>query len=196
MNRLIIVGSPRTEGRSASLANELFEACIEDYPDDGVSLAPVSTLDIAGCNGCNSCKELVEGWLNKPSEEASNRCVIEDDMEQIYELIDSADEIVVVSPVYFGGAPAQLTCLLNRFQPYYYAKKYKGDKRPLTLHVIGEGKDPFGYKALVLQIQDAFYSAGFELNCIVDWVGKIDEDGAIVEDASEFTVDEYLASVK
>ena len=47
MNRLIIVGSPRVDGRSAALAEQLFEACVEDCPEDEVALAPVATLDDA-----------------------------------------------------------------------------------------------------------------------------------------------------
>ena len=46
MNRLIIVGSPRIDGRSAHLADLLFESCIDECPDDELALAPVSTLAI------------------------------------------------------------------------------------------------------------------------------------------------------
>ena len=56
MKRLIIVGSPRVEGRSGALADLLFESCIEECPEDEVFLAPVSTLEVAGCNACDWCK--------------------------------------------------------------------------------------------------------------------------------------------
>ena len=39
MNRMIIAGSPRLYGRTSALAQQLFDACIEDCPEDGVSLA-------------------------------------------------------------------------------------------------------------------------------------------------------------
>ena len=39
MKRLIIVGSPRVEGRSGALADLLFESCIEECPEDEVYLA-------------------------------------------------------------------------------------------------------------------------------------------------------------
>ncbi|MBR2789405.1 MAG: flavodoxin family protein, partial [Eggerthellaceae bacterium] len=55
MNRMIIVGSPRLDGRSAQLAQQLFDACIEDCPDDGVTLASVASLDIEPCIGCGVC---------------------------------------------------------------------------------------------------------------------------------------------
>lgn len=38
MNRLIIVGSPRVDGRSAHLADILFETCIEECPEDEACL--------------------------------------------------------------------------------------------------------------------------------------------------------------
>ena len=40
MNRLIIVGSPRTDGRSAHLADLLFESCIDECPDDELAPPP------------------------------------------------------------------------------------------------------------------------------------------------------------
>ena len=57
VNRLIIVGSPRVDGRSAALAEQLFEACIEECPKDEVALAPVATLAIEGCRGCDACRQ-------------------------------------------------------------------------------------------------------------------------------------------
>ena len=44
MNRVIIVGSPRSGGRSAHLAEMLFEANIDECPEDELYLVPVSEL--------------------------------------------------------------------------------------------------------------------------------------------------------
>ena len=109
MKRLIIVGSPRSNGRSAHLAEMLFEACIDECPDDEVSLAPVSELAISACVGCDGCKNS-EGHV----------CVFEDDMDEIREILDECDELIVVSPVYFSGAPAPMKALLDRLQPYFW----------------------------------------------------------------------------
>lgn len=157
MNRLIIVGSPRPNGRSAALADLLFEACIAECPDDEVALAPVSTLSIAPCEGCDACRELeerrgrtIEG---APAGDGADdcdpiRCIIDDDMAEIYPLIDAADELIVVSPVYFAGAPAQLKALLDRLQPYFWTDARRLSKRPAILHVVGEGGDPHGFDPL------------------------------------------------
>lgn len=175
MKRLIIVGSPRSNGRSAHLAEMLFEACIDECPDDEVSLAPVSELAISACVGCDGCRNS-EG----------HACVFEDDMDEIREILDESDELIVVSPVYFSGAPAPMKALLDRLQPYFWTWEAGGNRRPMTLHIIGEGAGPNGYDALIDEVRAAGAVAGFRLDRIVDWVGKIDADGQIMAEGEEY----------
>lgn len=175
MKRLIIVGSPRSNGRSAHLAEMLFEACIDECPDDEVSLAPVSELAISACVGCDGCKNS-EGHM----------CVFQDDMDEIREILDESDELIVVSPVYFSGAPAPMKALLDRLQPYFWTWEAGGSRRPMTLHIIGEGAGPNGYDALIDEVRAAGAVAGFRLDRIVDWVGKIDADGQITAEGEEY----------
>ena len=135
MKRLIIVGSPRVEGRSGALADLLFESCIEECPEDEVYLAPVSTLDVAGCNACDFCKRKAQGAMTeqeaaddeafeeqRAEDEAPRRCAIRDDMDDVYPLLEDADELIVVAPVYFAGPSSQLKCMLDRFQPYFWTR--------------------------------------------------------------------------
>lgn len=197
LNRLIIVGSPRTNGRSAHLANMLFETCIEECPDDELALAPVSTLSVAGCTGCDACRDNI-AKLAELGEEAIDDdfapCVIDDDMQEIYEFIDAADEITVVSPVYFAGPPSQLKALLDRLQPYYWTNARVEEKRPAVLHVVGEGGDPHGFSALVSIVRSALAVAGFRLETVFDWVGKIDENGEITAEAEVRSIEDLFAA--
>ena len=191
MKRLIIVGSPRTNGRSAHLAEMLFEANIDEHPEDELFLVPLSEVEVGPCIACNACREkmpvILKGENGEETAVERNRCVFDDDMQSLYDLIDDADEITIVSPVFFSGAPAQLKCLLDRLQPYFwaYGGKYPKAKRPATLHVIGEGGDPHGYKPLVGEVASALAVAGFSLDRVLDWVGKIDENGEITAEAEE-----------
>ncbi len=209
MKRLIIVGSPRTEGKSAMLAELLFETCIEECPEDEVFLAPVSTLDVSGCTACDWCRRHAQGTLseaeqaeldaaageaaaaagNSKKEEAPRprHCAKRDDMDDVYPLLDDADELIVVSPVYFAAAPSQLKALLDRFQPYFWTKT-RARKRPATLHVVGEGGDPHGFDPLVGTVRSAAAVAGFRLDRVLDWVGKISDDGEITAEADEYEV--------
>lgn len=197
MNRLIIVGSPRADGRSAHLANMLFETCIEECPDDELALAPVSTLSVAGCTGCDACRDNIAKLVELGEEALDDDfapCVIDDDMQEIYELIDAADEIAVVSPVYFAGPPSQLKALLDRLQPYYWTNARVEEKRPAVLHVVGEGGDPHGFSALVSIVRSALAVAGFRLETVFDWVGKIDENGEITAEAEVRSIEDLFAA--
>lgn len=201
MHRVIVVGSPRHDGRSALLADELFNACIEECPEDGVSIVSVASLEVGACRGCDACRVATEAPDKLPEEDDNlamipevaeseavlHRCVIHDDMNDVRKHLDAADELIVVSPVYFAGAPAQLKALMDRLQPYYWANLRKVVRRPMVLHVVGEGGDPHGFEPLIGTVRSAFACAGFELELVLDWVGKI-EDGEIVAEADEYPI--------
>lgn len=205
MHRTIVVGSPRAGGRSATLANEMFEACIEECPGDGVSVVAVSSVDVGPCTGCDGCRPaLAKDDGRYPqipekgdplaqcnavfrSDATAHQCVIADEMAEVRKHIDAADELIVVSPVYFSGAPAQLKALLDRMQPYFWSNLRERSKvrRPCTLHVVREGGDPHGFEPLVGVVRSAFGVAGFQLERVVDWMGCFDESGAIAADGRE-----------
>ena len=192
MNRLIIVGSPRSRGRSAFLSETIFETFIEEFPEDELALAPVSELDIAPWDGRTddvvAAAEQQAASAGDPADGADGEEALHpafaagDDMREVYELLNAADELSVVCPVYFSGAPAQFKALLDRLQPYYWIYDREAPKRPLTLHVIGEGGDPHGFSALVSEVKSAFAVAGFQVVQVLNWVGRIEEDGEITGD--------------
>ena len=189
MKRVIIVGSPRSNGRSAHLAEMLFEANIDECPEDELFLVPVSEIEVGPCIGCGACRKksevIFKGEDGAEASEMRHRCVFDDDMQTLYDVLDDADELIVVSPIYFSGAPAPMKCVLDRLQPYFWASREKdldarlAEKRPATLHVLGEGGDPHGYDALVSEVRSATAVAGFRLERVLDWVGKIGQDGEI-----------------
>lgn len=203
MHRLIIAGSPRADGRSAHLADELFNACIEECPGDGVSIVSVASIEVAPCTGCDACRAArseapaapPEGDPLAPcaavaaSDAAQHQCVIADEMAEVRKHLDAADELIMVSPVYFASAPAQMKALLDRLQPYYWSALREGPRRPAVLHVVGEGGDPHGIAPLVGTVRSALAVAGFELELVLDWVGKIDADGEITAEADEYPVE-------
>ena len=195
MKRVILVGSPRTGGRSDHLAEMLFEANIDERPEDELFLVPVSEIEVGSCIGCNACRKKFEVTVrDDDGNEVTNlrhRCVFDDDMQVIYDLLDEADVLTVVCPVYFSGTPAPMKCLLDRLQPYFW--KYREDgpilpKRPLDLHIVGEGGDPHGYGPLVSEVKAPLALAGFGLEHIFDWIGKISADGTVEAEAVEVEV--------
>lgn len=213
MNRTIIVGSPRADGRSAHLAQQIFEAYIEDRPEDGVSMISLAGVDIAPCMGCDACKS-VSADASEPSGEDEQEangalleairvaatsdahrhlCVLDDGMTEVRKLLDASDELIVVSPLYFAGAPAQMKALMDRLQPYYWSDIRTSDiRRPMELHIVGEGGNPYGYDALTTTVRSAFGAVGFRLVRLLDWVGKIGDDGEILSEADETLFEDPL----
>lgn len=103
---LILNGSPRRQGDVALLLEELRRQL------SGWQLDEVRSYDglIAPCVDCRAC------WT-----EAG--CVIRDDMQRVYALIDQADWIILASPVHFEDLSGSLLALLSRLQPYWMARR-------------------------------------------------------------------------
>lgn len=164
MNRLIIAGSIRREGKSDHLARALAARVHACAPADEVflfSLADDVTVD--ACLACDYCK-------------TQGECIIDDDMQDVYDLLDRADDLVVVSPVYFASPPAQFKAVLDRLQRYYWTDFQSAPKRPAHLFVIGDGGDPHGYAPLVGTVRSALSVAGFRVSEVHDCVGKSFEE--------------------
>lgn len=109
MKRVIIVGSPRSNGRSAHLAEMLFEANIDERPEDELFLVPISEIDVGPCIGCNACRKKSEVTFKDDDgnevTELLHRCIFDDDMQTVYDLLDDADALTIVTPIYFSGTP-------------------------------------------------------------------------------------------
>lgn len=194
------------------LAEQIFDAYIEDCPQDSISILSLAGLDVNPCIGCDACKSTTTDFGPQdpqnqedpqdpltPAQAAAisnanqHLCVIKDEFQEIRKHIDAADEMIIISPLYFAGAPAQLKALMDRLQPYFWSDiRVSTLRRPMELHVLGEGGNPYGYDALVTTIRSAFGVAGFRLTRLLDWVGKIDPDGNITEDATETTFEDAL----
>lgn len=256
MNRLIIMGSPRSHGRCAALAELLFDTYIEQYPHDAIFLAPISelTLDFLHKQLPNASApvplaepsapahmplaeanvsaqpsvapaqiqdvstqhvpqqfDCAQPGATQPAQFASTQPApvtsdpqqldaysylfeCSDDMKELYAQLNCADELIIVSPVYFSGAPAEFKVLLDRMQPYYLRNRALGVEKaaykPAILHIVGEGGDPHGFKPLAFEVKSAFSQAGFAVSRVLNWVGCISEDGSILHDPCD--IDDVL----
>lgn len=97
---LILSGSPRRGGNSDTLCDEFLRGAI----DSGNSAEKIFVRDkkIAYCTGCYYCKK------------SGGVCSIKDDMAEILNKMNSADVIVLSSPVYFYSIDAQLKTVIDR----------------------------------------------------------------------------------
>lgn len=110
MNILVILGSPRKNGNSETLVKTVTEGIEEKILCTVESIYLHGLKDLHPCRGCGGC-------------EKTGMCVIKDDMIALYEKVDEADIIFLVTPVYFYGPSAQIKIFIDRFQARW-SRKY------------------------------------------------------------------------
>ena len=93
------VASPRKSGNTATVVNKILEGAHEAGAETQVHYA--SELDINACKGCLGCVQ-------------SDKCVINDDMQKIYNALKTADALVLGSPVYMGQMSGQAKIFTDR----------------------------------------------------------------------------------
>ena len=95
-----IMGSPRKNGNTHLLMNELFRGASE--PGTDIRTFLLGDLDIRECDGCHTC------WKGNP-------CSKSDDMNTIYPKLIDSDVIIFGAPVYWYGPTALLKGFIDRF---------------------------------------------------------------------------------
>ncbi len=110
MNILVILGSPRKNGNSETLVKTVIDGIEEQILCTVDSIYLHGLKDLHPCRGCGGC-------------EKTGMCVIKDDMIELYEKVDEADIIFLVTPVYFYGPSAQIKTFIDRFQARW-SRKY------------------------------------------------------------------------
>ncbi len=108
MNCLLLLGSPRKNGNTETLAGRV--AGVVEKNGGHVESVRLCELDIAPCIDCGECRK-------------NGRCVIDDDMQELYSKIDKANTIIIASPIYFYGVTAQTKVFIDRTQALW-SRKY------------------------------------------------------------------------
>ncbi len=113
MKTLIINGSPRINGDTASLINVIKENIEGEY-----RIIDAYRCSISPCLDCRFC------WEN-------NGCAINDEMQEIYDYIQICDNILIASPIYFSELTGKLLDVGSRLQTYFCSKFFRKEE-PIT----------------------------------------------------------------
>lgn len=97
----VIVGSTRSKGNTMALADAFIEGA--ELSHNEVEKITVAGKHIRGCIGCNMC-----------SKNENNKCILNDDMIDIYAQLADADVIVFATPIYFYGVSSRLKSIIDR----------------------------------------------------------------------------------
>ena len=173
MKILGIYGSPRRKGNSDILLDKALESA-ESAGAEITKLYP-RDLKMVGCIECGGCDK-------------TGKCVVKDDMQAVYPMLESADAIILSTPIFFYGVPAQAKAVIDRGQACWrkrmitktkeQRKAYDSGQGYLIAVAATSGKTLFDGTILTARY---FYDAldmsyGGEL-----LIRKIDKKGAILE---------------
>jgi multimeric flavodoxin WrbA len=132
MKIVCVLGSPRHDGNSTTIANRFVQTAKSLGAD--VSTFELNRLSYRGCQGCCACKTKLDA------------CALKDDLTWVLEAIKAADAVVLSSPVYIGDIPGHVKSFIDR--TYSYLKpNYITDPSPSRV--------PPGKKALLILAQGA-----------------------------------------
>lgn len=124
MKVLGIYGSPRKGGNSDLFLDE----ALKGVQEAGAQVERVycRKLKMKGCIECGGCDETGE-------------CVLQDDMQGIYPLLDEADAVILAVPMFFYNAPAVAKALIDRSQARWSRRMLKKTKEQRKSYDSGKG---------------------------------------------------------
>ena len=99
MKVLLINGSPKKDGNTAVMLNEM--ASVFEKEGIETEILHIGNKDIRGCIACGKCREL-------------GHCVFNDIVVESGKKLAEADGMVIGSPVYYGSANGTLVAFLDR----------------------------------------------------------------------------------
>lgn len=112
MNILVLNGSPRPNGNTAAMVAAFTEGAKKKAHQ--VTVIDVCRKTINGCLGCEHCHTKGHGV-----------CIQKDDMQEVYKALESAEMLVIASPIYYFGYSGQLQCVIHRTYAIGIPRKLK-----------------------------------------------------------------------
>ena len=101
MNILVINGSPHVKGTSALLMDEFIRGAQEKGHE--IHVFHAAREDVHPCIACDTCRK------------TDNGCVFKDGMEKLNPMLEDAELVVFVTPLYYFGMSAQIKAVFDRF---------------------------------------------------------------------------------
>lgn len=98
---------------------------LKEIKNEQDMLVSLADLNLEYCIGCSSCVNKLPNW-----------CVIKDDMKILYEKMETADKIIIMSPIYMNHITGILKNVIDRLNPFSNHEILKGKK--LYLITVGQ----------------------------------------------------------
>ncbi|MDR0502661.1 MAG: flavodoxin family protein [Treponema sp.] len=183
MKVLVINGSPRFEkSNSIKLANAFING-LNEAEKNSIEKINVYNKNIKPCQGCFGC------WKKTPG-----KCVISDDMDEIYIKYFDSELIIWSFPLYYYGMPSQVKALVDRLMPNNYPDIINDDGRArhpqrhnkekqkhVLISTCGFFTVKYNYDALVKQYEIMFGDRFIKILCPQGELFNIPQLSALTE---------------
>lgn len=163
-------GSPRRGGNT----DLLLDSCLEGVSTQGgeVTKRRLNDMEIRGCQACNDCF-------------SDGNCIIDDDMQEIYTLLEELDILIIASPIFFSGLSSQTKAFVDRCQSLWARKHILHDpvgsgRRRLGAFLSVGARNVPKFDHAVSIVKAVFDSVNVEYFEALT-IGGCDEKGAIKE---------------
>jgi multimeric flavodoxin WrbA len=95
-----VSGSPRKDGNTSTMLNEILEGAAEKGAE--TRMFHINELDMKGCQGCLWCRENL------------GECAFQDDFQEVLKEFRECDAVVLGTPIYTFNVTGQFKCFLDR----------------------------------------------------------------------------------
>jgi multimeric flavodoxin WrbA len=109
MKLIAFNGSPRKKGNTATLLRHAIDGAKEEGAK--TELIHLYDLDYKGCTSCYACK--------RTGGKSYGHCAMKDDLQPVLKKVESADAILIGSPIYYSITTGETRCFLERLMYQY-----------------------------------------------------------------------------
>jgi multimeric flavodoxin WrbA len=158
-NVLVLMSAAKRLGNTDRLTNAYIRGVIER--GHSVTKVYLGSTHMEGCKGCGACQG------------TAHKCVIQDDMQQLYPLFAQCDTLVMASPLYFWTITSRLKAFIERLYAISVDDNYP-QKDTVLLMTAGDDNDttfdqPIRYFHLISKVlggeEKGIYCAGKCTGC-------------------------------
>jgi multimeric flavodoxin WrbA len=160
-----LLGSPLPEGNAAIL----LDYALKGAADAGCTVEKiiVNNLDFQACVEMMFCRE-------------HETCIVDDDMQQMYQKFREMDSLIIATPVMTMGIPGKLKSFIDRFQVFFMAKYVRN--QPL----VASGNKSRRKSLLIcisgMKIPEVFVGAKLTLRAFLDIIDCQFADELLISD--------------
>jgi hypothetical protein len=160
-----LLGSPLPEGNTANL----LDRALRGAADAGCTIEKieVNNLDFQACMEMMFCRE-------------HETCIMDDDMQQMYQKFREMDSLIVATPVMTMGIPGKLKSFIDRFQVFFMAKYMRN--LPLVAADIRSRRKSLVICISGMKIPEVFIGAKLTLRAFLDIIDCQYSDELLISD--------------